>query len=330
MIIKNRLRRLRSNEFSRSLVRETSIAADDLILPLFLIEGVKQQYSVDSMPGVFRLSQDLLLKKIEDAQKLNINAIVLFPVIEKNLKSEFANEAFNENGLVQKTIRAIKKEFPNMGVITDVALDPYTTHGQDGLIDKKGYVLNDETVDVLVKQALSHVESGADIVAPSDMMDGRVGAIREALENAKHVNTKILSYTAKYASAFYGPFRDAVGSKENLGNSSKETYQMDPSNSNEALHEAELDITEGADILMVKPAGLYLDIIYRIKNQFKKPTFAYQVSGEYSMLKAAAINNWLVEKEIMMESLIAIKRAGADAILTYFALEAAEWIKSRD
>ena len=330
MIIKNRLRRLRSNEFSRSLVRETSIAADDLILPLFLIEGVKQQYSVDSMPGVFRLSEDLLLKKIEDAQKLNINAIVLFPVIEKNLKSEFANEAFNENGLVQKTIRAIKKEFPNMGVITDVALDPYTTHGQDGLIDKKGYVLNDETVDVLVKQALSHVESGADIVAPSDMMDGRVGAIREALENAKHVNTKILSYTAKYASAFYGPFRDAVGSKENLGNSSKETYQMDPSNSNEALHEAELDITEGADILMVKPAGLYLDIIYRIKNQFKKPTFAYQVSGEYSMLKAAAINNWLDEKEIMMESLIAIKRAGADAILTYFALEAAEWIKSRD
>ena len=330
MIIKNRLRRLRSNEFSRSLVRETSIAADDLILPLFLIEGVKQQYSVDSMPGVFRLSQDLLLKKIEDAQKLNINAIVLFPVIEKNLKSEFANEAFNENGLVQKTIRAIKKEFPNMGVITDVALDPYTTHGQDGLIDKKGYVLNDETVDVLVQQALSHVESGADIVAPSDMMDGRVGAIREALENAKHVNTKILSYTAKYASAFYGPFRDAVGSKENLGNSSKETYQMDPSNSNEALHEAELDITEGADILMVKPAGLYLDIIYRIKNQFKKPTFAYQVSGEYSMLKAAAINNWLDEKEIMMESLIAIKRAGADAILTYFALEAAEWIKSRD
>ena len=330
MIIKNRLRRLRSNEFSRSLVRETSIAADDLILPLFLIEGVKHQYSVDSMPSVFRLSQDLLLKKIEDAQKLNINAIVLFPVIEKNLKSEFANEAFNENGLVQKTIRAIKKEFPNMGVITDVALDPYTTHGQDGLIDKKGYVLNDETVDVLVKQALSHVESGADIVAPSDMMDGRVGAIREALENAKHVNTKILSYTAKYASAFYGPFRDAVGSKENLGNSSKETYQMDPSNSNEALHEAELDITEGADILMVKPAGLYLDIIYRIKNQFKKPTFAYQVSGEYSMLKAAAINNWLDEKEIMMESLIAIKRAGADAILTYFALEAAEWIKLRD
>ena len=330
MIIKNRLRRLRSNEFSRSLVRETSIAADDLILPLFLIEGVKQQYSVDSMPGVFRLSQDLLLKKIEDAQKLNINAIVLFPVIEKNLKSEFANEAFNENGLVQKTIRAIKKEFPNMGVITDIALDPYTTHGQDGLIDKKGYVLNDETVDVLVKQALSHVESGADIVAPSDMMDGRVGAIREALENTKHVNTKILSYTAKYASAFYGPFRDAVGSKENLGNSSKETYQMDPSNSNEALHEAELDITEGADILMVKPAGLYLDIIYRIKNQFKKPTFAYQVSGEYSMLKAAAINNWLDEKEIMMESLISIKRAGADAILTYFALEAAEWIKSRD
>ena len=330
MIIKNRLRRLRSNEFSRSLVRETSIAADDLILPLFLIEGLKQQYSVDSMPGVFRLSQDLLLKKIEDAQKLNINAIVLFPVIEKNLKSEFANEAFNENGLVQKTIRAIKKEFPNMGVITDVALDPYTTHGQDGLIDKKGYVLNDETVDVLVKQALSHVESGADIVAPSDMMDGRVGVIREALENAKHVNKKILSYSAKYASAFYGPFRDAVGSKENLGNSSKETYQMDPSNSNEALHEAELDINEGADILMVKPAGLYLDIIYRIKNQFKKPTFAYQVSGEYSMLKAAAINNWLDEKEIMMESLIAIKRAGADAILTYFALEAAEWIKSRD
>ena len=224
---------MRSNEFSRSLVRETSIAADDLILPLFLVDGAKQQYPVDSMPGVFRLSQDLLLKKIEDAQNLNINAIVLFPVIEKNLKSEFANEAFNENGLVQKTVRAIKKEFPDMGVITDVALDPYTTHGQDGLIDKKGYVLNDETVDVLVQQALSHVESGADIVAPSDMMDGRVGAIREALENTKHVNTKILSYTAKYASAFYGPFRDAVGSKENLGNSSKETYQMDPSNSNE-------------------------------------------------------------------------------------------------
>ena len=251
-------------------------------------------------------------------------------MVEKSLKSEFANEAFNENGLIQKTVRAIKKEFPDMGVITDVALDPYTSHGQDGLIDDNGYVLNDETVEVLIKQALSHVESGADIVAPSDMMDGRVGSIREALENIKHVNIKILSYTAKYASAFYGPFRDAVGSKENLGNSSKETYQMDPSNSNEALHEAELDISEGADILMVKPAGLYLDIIYRIKNQFKKPTFAYQVSGEYSMLKAAAINNWLDEKEIMMESLTAIKRAGADAILTYFALEAAEWIKSRD
>jgi porphobilinogen synthase len=251
----------------------------------------------------------------------------LFPVIEDQYKSENAHEAFRDDGLVQNTIRAIKKEFPDMGVITDVALDPYTSHGQDGLIDKNGYVLNDETVDVLVKQALSHAEAGADVVAPSDMMDGRVGAIREALESYDKKNIKILSYTAKYASSFYGPFREAVGSKNNLGKASKDSYQMDPANSDEAVHEALLDVNEGADILMVKPAGMYLDVIYKIKNEFNKPTFAYQVSGEYAMLKAAAQNNWLEEKATVIESLLSIKRAGADAILSYFAVDVAKWLR---
>jgi len=323
----NRMRRMRSDKFSRSLMRENQLTSDDLILPVFILDGSKKNEPVQSMPGVSRLSLDLLLKKIYEAQELKINAVTLFPVIEDQYKSENAHEAFRDDGLVQNTIRAIKKEFPDMGVITDVALDPYTSHGQDGLIDKNGYVLNDETVDVLVKQALSHAEAGADVVAPSDMMDGRVGAIRESLESNDKKNIKILSYTAKYASSFYGPFREAVGSKNNLGKASKDSYQMDPANSDEAVHEALLDVNEGADILMVKPAGLYLDIIYKIKKEFNKPTFAYQVSGEYAMLKAAAQNNWLEEKATVIESLLSIKRAGADAILSYFAVDVAKWLR---
>ena len=323
----NRMRRMRSDKFSRSLMRENQLTSDDLILPVFILDGSKKNEPVQSMPGVSRLSLDLLLKKIHEAQELKINAVTLFPVIEDQFKSENAHEAFRDDGLVQNTIRAIKKEFPDMGVITDVALDPYTSHGQDGLIDKNGYVLNDETVDVLVKQALSHAEAGADVVAPSDMMDGRVGAIRESLESHDKKNIKILSYTAKYASSFYGPFREAVGSKNNLGKASKDSYQMDPANSDEAVHEALLDVNEGADILMVKPAGLYLDIIYKIKKEFNKPTFAYQVSGEYAMLKAAAQNNWLEEKATVIESLLSIKRAGADAILSYFAVDVAKWFR---
>ena len=323
----NRMRRMRSDKFSRSLMRENQLTADDLILPVFILDGSNKNEPIQSMPGVSRLSLDLLLEKIHEAQELKINAVTLFPVIEDQYKSENANEAYRDDGLVQKTIRAIKKEFPDMGIITDVALDPYTSHGQDGLIDKNGYVLNDETVDVLVKQALSHAEAGADVVAPSDMMDGRVGAIRESLELNDKKNIKILSYTAKYASSFYGPFREAVGSKNNLGKASKDSYQMDPANSEEAVHEALLDINEGADILMVKPAGLYLDIIYKLKKEFNKPTFAYQVSGEYSMLKAAAQNNWLEEKDTVIESLLSIKRAGADAILSYFALDVAQWLR---
>jgi porphobilinogen synthase len=323
----NRMRRMRSDKFSRSLMRENQLTSDDLILPVFILDGIKKNEPVQSMPGVSRLSLDLLLKKIHEAQELKINAVTLFPVIEDQYKSENAHEAFRDDGLVQNTIRAIKKEFPDMGVITDVALDPYTSHGQDGLIDKKGYVLNDETVDVLVKQALSHAEAGADVVAPSDMMDGRIGAIRESLESHDKKNIKILSYTAKYASSFYGPFREAVGSKNNLGKASKDSYQMDPANSDEAVHEALLDVNEGADILMVKPAGLYLDIIYKIKKEFNKPTFAYQVSGEYATLKAAAQNNWLEEKATVIESLLSIKRAGADAILSYFAVDVAKWLR---
>ena len=322
----NRMRRMRSDKFSRSLMRENQLTSDDLILPVFILDGSKKNEPVQSMPGVSRLSLDLLLKKIHEAQELKINAVTLFPVIEDQYKSENAHEAFRDDGLVQNTIRAIKKEFPDMGVITDVALDPYTSHGQDGLIDKNGYVLNDETVDVLVKQALSHAEAGADVVAPSDMMDGRVGAIRESLESHDKKNIKILSYTAKYASSFYGPFREAVGSKNNLGKASKDSYQMDPANSDEAVHEALLDVNEGADILMVKPAGLYLDIIYKIKKEFNKPTFAYQVSGEYASLMAASMNGWIEYDDIIMETLLCFKRAGADGILTYAALDVAKKI----
>jgi porphobilinogen synthase len=327
MKLKNRPRRMRASNFTRLLMRESQLSANDLILPLFVIEGKNQKQSISSMHDVFRLSQDLILKKIEAAANLGINAVVLFPVIENNLKTNSADEAFNDDGLIQRTIKKVKKEFPEMGIITDIALDPYTLHGQDGLVDKNGYVINDATVDVLSKQALSHAKAGADIVAPSDMMDGRVGEIRNMLENEIQTNTKILSYTAKYASSFYGPFREAVDSKNNLGNFGKESYQMDPHNTNEALKEAELDINEGADILMIKPAGLYLDIIHRIKNKFMKPTFAYQVSGEYAMLKAASLNGWLDERAVVLESLVSIKRAGSDAILTYFALEAAQWLR---
>jgi porphobilinogen synthase len=326
----NRLRRMRSDDFSRALMRENRLHTDDLILPLFIMEGNAKSEQIDSMPGVQRLSLDLMLKKIEQAHKLNINSIVLFPVVDAALKSDKAEESFNDNGLVQRAVREIKKEFNNIGVITDIALDPYTIHGQDGLVDKNGYVLNDQTVDVLIQQAISHANAGADVVAPSDMMDGRIGAIRNALEQENFKNTKILSYAAKYASSFYGPFRDAVGSKSNLGKSNKETYQMDPANSDEAFHEVEQDILEGADMVMIKPAGLYLDIISKIKEHFMKPTLAYQVSGEYAMLKAASKNNWLNEKDSVLESLLSIKRAGADGILTYYAIDAASWIKDQN
>ena len=313
----NRMRRMRSDKFSRSLMRENQLTSDDLILPVFMLDGSKKNEPVQSMPGVSRLSLDLLLKKIHEAQELKINAVTLFPVIEDQYKSENAHEAFRDDGLVQNTIRAIKKEFPDMGVITDVALDPYTSHGQDGLIDKNGYVLNDETVEVLVKQALSHAEAGADVVAPSDMMDGRVGAIRESLESHDKKNIKILSYTAKYASSFYGPFRDAVGSKGSL-KGDKKTYQMDFRNSDEALREVALDIKEGADMVMVKPGMPYLDIIKSVKEKFKIPVFAYQVSGEYSLI-SNAIQKKLVNEDAVVESLMAFKRAGASAIVSYYA-----------
>lgn len=322
-----RLRRLRRDDFSRRLVCETKLSTDDLIWPVFVKEGQHEREAVASMPGVFRLSLDELLKDAAVAVDLGIPAIAVFPVIEASKKSLNAAESFNPAGLVQRVIAVLKKNFPGLGVITDVALDPYTSHGQDGLTDDKGYVLNDKTVEVLVKQALSHAEAGTEIVAPSDMMDGRVGAIRKALEGAGFHNTKILSYAAKYASNFYGPFRDAVGSSQNLGKSGKENYQMDPANSNEALREVELDLAEGADLVMVKPALPYLDIIYRVKQRFKVPTLAYQVSGEYAQIKAASEKAWLDEKKIVLESLTAIKRAGADAILTYFAVDVARWLR---
>lgn len=323
-----RLRRMRFQAFSRRLMRENQLSVDDLICPLFVIEGHQQQQSVASMPGVNRLSLDLLLKEAEILTNLGIPAIALFPVIDPAQKSLDAREAFNPDGLAQRAVRALKAAFPELGIITDVALDPFTSHGQDGLIDNQGYVINDETVDVLCKQALSHAEVGADIVAPSDMMDGRIGTIRQTLENHGHVNTRILAYSAKYASSFYGPFRDAVGSAGNLGGGNKYSYQMDPANSNEALREIALDLQEGADMIMVKPGMPYLDIIRRAKDQFGVPTFAYQVSGEYAMLKAAAQNGWLDEKQVVMESLLAFKRAGCDAILTYYAKSAAEWLNS--
>lgn len=322
-----RMRRMRRDDFSRRLMRETTLAVDDLIYPVFVLDGDGRVEPVASMPGVERQSLDLLLKTAERAVNLGVPALALFPVIDVSLKSLGAEEAFNENGLVPRTLKALKREFPDLGVITDVALDPYTSHGQDGLIDEAGYVLNDETLEVLAKQALCHAEAGADVVAPSDMMDGRIGRIRAELNAAGQIHTRILAYSAKYASSFYGPFRDAVGSAGNLGKGNKYTYQMDPANSDEALREVALDLEEGADMVMVKPGMPYLDIVRRVKDRFGVPTFAYQVSGEYAMLKAAAQNGWLDEKACVLESLLAFRRAGADGILTYFALDAAEYLE---
>ena len=322
-----RLRRMRHDEFSRRLARENRLSADDLILPVFVLDGSKAVQEVASMPGVSRRSVDQLLPVVEQALTLGIPAITLFPVIETGLKSPGAEEAFNPGGLVPRCIREVKARFPEMGVITDIALDPYTSHGQDGLIDETGYVLNDETIAVLEKQALTHAEAGADVVAPSDMMDGRVGALRRALDSRGRIHTRILAYSAKYASSFSGPFRDAVGSGRNLGKGDKKTYQMDPGNSDEALHEIALDLDEGADMVMVKPGLPYLDIVRRVKDAFGVPTFVYQVSGEYSMLQAAAGHGWIDGLACMMESLLAFKRAGADAILTYFAIEAARRLR---
>jgi len=322
-----RMRRMRRSEFSRRLMRENRLSADDLIYPMFVVEGENKREAIKSMPGVERVSIDLLLKEAEECFALGITAIALFPVVSQNKKSDDAAEAFNPDGLAQTAVRELKKRLPDLGVITDVALDPFTLHGQDGLIDDTGYVLNDETVKVLVKQALSHAAAGADIVAPSDMMDGRIGAIRQALEAEGYIHTRILSYSAKYASSFYGPFRDAVGSAKNLGSGNKHSYQMDPANSDEALHEIELDIKEGADMFMVKPGMPYLDIVRRVKQEFSVPTYVYQVSGEYAMLKAAAQNGWLDEKATVLESLLGFKRAGADGILTYYAKSVALWLK---
>jgi porphobilinogen synthase len=324
---RQRTRRLRRDDFSRRLVRENRLTVDDLIYPLFVLEGDRRREPVASMPGVERLSIDLLLEECREATQLGIPAIAIFPVTPLAQKTLNATEACNPDGLAQRAIRAIKQSFPELGVISDVALDPFTSHGQDGLVDVDGYVLNDETVEVLVKQALSHAAAGVDIVAPSDMMDGRIGAIRDALETAGHRHTRILAYSAKYASAFYGPFRDAVGSATNLGTGNKYSYQMDPANSDEALREVELDLAEGADLVMIKPGLPYLDIIRRIKDEFGVPTFAYQVSGEYAMLKAAALNGWLDERKTVLEALLSLKRAGADAILTYSAKTVARWLR---
>ena len=326
-----RLRRMRRDEFSRRLMRESVLTANDLIYPVFVLDGHNRAESVASMPGVERQTLDRLLKTAERALALGIPALALFPVIEASLKTPGAEEAWNPGGLVPRVVTTLKKEFPELGVITDVALDPYTSHGQDGLVDAadpRAYVLNDETLEALAKQALTHAQAGADVVAPSDMMDGRVARIRSELDAAKQIYTRILAYSAKYASSFYGPFRDAVGSSGNLGKGNKYTYQMDPANTDEALREVAMDIAEGADMVMVKPGMPYLDVVRRVKDEFKVPTYAYQVSGEYAMLKAAAQNGWLDEKACVLESLIAFKRAGADGLLTYFALEAAAWLKN--
>jgi porphobilinogen synthase len=317
---------MRRDDFSRRLMRENRLSPDDLIYPMFVIEGQNRREPVASMPGIERVSLDQLLVEARECGKLGIPAIALFPVVSQQKKSDDAAEAYNPQGLAQQAVRALKQACPEIGVITDVALDPFTSHGQDGLIDDSGYVLNDETVEVLVRQALSHAEAGADMVAPSDMMDGRIGAIRDALEQAGHIHTRILAYSAKYASSFYGPFRDAVGSAANLGSGNKYSYQMDPANSDEALHEVRLDIDEGADMIMVKPGMPYLDIVRRVKDEFGFPTYVYQVSGEYAMLKAATQNGWLDEKAVALESLLSIKRAGADGILTYYAKTVAGWL----
>ena len=328
-----RPRRLRRDSFTRNLVRENRITAHDFIYPVFVVDGTQQRIPIGSMPGVERLSLDLLLPVAEECVQLQIPVLALFPVVDAALKSYGGEETFNPDGLVPRVVRALKKEFPQLGVMTDVALDPFTSHGQDGLPDpnpeNNGYIMNDETVAVLVQQALTQARAGVDIVAPSDMMDGRVGAIRAALEAEKLVHTRIMAYSAKYASAFYGPFRDAVGSAGNLGKSNKKAYQMDPANADEALREVAMDIAEGADMVMVKPGMPYLDVLRRVKDTFKVPTFAYQVSGEYAMIKAAAGNGWLDHDAVMMESLLAFKRAGADGVLTYFARDAARWLKTQ-
>ncbi|NRA60150.1 MAG: porphobilinogen synthase [Psychrobium sp.] len=323
------MRRLRKHDFSRRLMAENTLTVDDLIYPMFVVEGNNRKEAIESMPGVYRLSIDLLVNEAIELVALGIPAIALFPVTSNALKSLLAEEAYNPQGLAQKAVRAVKQACPELGVITDVALDPFTTHGQDGIIDDSGYVVNDITSDILVKQALSHAEAGADMVAPSDMMDGRIGAIRQALELNGYHNTLIMAYSAKYASAYYGPFRDAVGSASNLKGGNKKNYQMDPANSDEAMHEIALDIAEGADTVMVKPGMPYLDIVRRVKTEFAVPTFAYQVSGEYAMHKAAALNGWLDEKSVVMESLMCFKRAGADGILTYYAKDVATWLQQK-
>lgn len=324
---KVRMRRMRYSEFSRRLVAETRLSVDDLIFPMFIVEGENRREEIASMPGISRISIDVLLQEAESLVRLGIPAVALFPVLGTSSKSLLAEEAYNPNGLLPEAIRALKKHFPELGIITDIALDPYTSHGQDGIADADGYVLNDETNIILAKQALTHAAAGADVVAPSDMMDGRIGVIRDALENAGFRHTKILAYSAKYASNFYGPFRDAVNSKKSLGKGNKFQYQMDPRNAEEALHEVAIDLQEGADMVMVKPGMPYLDVVKSVKDAFKVPTFVYQVSGEYAMLKAASIAGWLEEKPTVMESLIACKRAGADAILTYYAKQVAEWMQ---
>ena len=321
-----RMRRMRRDEFSRRLMRETQLTVDALIYPIFVVEGTKQRQPIGSMPGIERLSIDELLRDCNSLVRLRIPAIALFPVIPTEKKSLDARESWNPNGIAQQAVRAVKKEFPGLGLITDVALDPFTTHGQDGLIDAGGYVQNDLTVETLVRQARSHADAGTDVVAPSDMMDGRIGAIRGAFETAGLVHTRILAYAVKYASSFYGPFREAVGSAQQLGTGSKHTYQMDPGNSDEALREVALDIAEGADMVMIKPGLPYLDIVRRVKDRFGMPTFVYQVSGEYAMIMAAAANGWIDERAVALESLVSIKRAGADGILTYFAKRAAQWL----
>ena len=323
-----RMRRMRRNDFSRRLMRETVLTADDLIYPVFVFEGKKRTQKVASMPGVERMTVDKLMPVAEQCLKFGVPALALFPVIDPKLKTLDGREAFNPEGLVPRAVAALKKRFPELGIMTDVALDPYTSHGQDGVIDEDGYILNDVTLEVLVEQALAQADAGVDIVAPSDMMDGRIGRIRGALEKAGHIHTKIMAYSAKYASGFYGPFRDAVGSAKNLGKGDKKTYQMDPANSDEALWEVGLDLAEGADMVMVKPGMPYLDIVRRVKDEFRAPTYVYQVSGEYAMLRAAIANGWLAEG-VIAESLLAMKRAGADGILTYFALETARRLKGR-
>lgn len=322
-----RMRRMRRNDFSRRLMAENQLSVNDLIFPVFVLEGKNRREAIESMPGIERLSIDLLLEEAKELVELGVPAIAIFPVTPADKKSLLAEEAYSDDGLAQRTVRALKESFPELGVITDVALDPFTVHGQDGIIDDEGYVINDVTTEILVKQALSHAEAGADVVAPSDMMDGRIGAIREALEADGFIHTRIMAYSAKYASSYYGPFRDAVGSAGNLKGADKKTYQMDPANSDEAIREVALDLQEGADMVMVKPGMPYLDIVRRVKDEFGVPTFAYQVSGEYAMHKAAINNGWLNEEATVMESLLAFKRAGADGILTYFAKQAAQLLK---